>query len=146
MDRQLVFELPNDLTCIEGAVEFVLLRCEPCEEISRRLRFNFRVSLAEALANAMLYGNAGDPRKRVRVEITMDPDRVRARITDQGPGFDPNRVPDPTAPEHVDRPCGRGIFLMRQLMDEVHFNERGNAVTLVLRFPSEEALLREASA
>lgn len=146
MDRTLVFELPNDLTCIEGAVEFVLLRCESCDCVSRRLRFNFRVSLAEALANAMLYGNGGDPGKRVRVEVDVEPGRVRARIIDQGPGFDPDRIPDPTAPEQVDRPCGRGIFLMRQLMDEVHYNEEGNAVTLVLRFPPKEALLREASA
>jgi serine/threonine-protein kinase RsbW len=146
MDRQLVFELPNDLGCIEEAVEFVLLRCRHCEEVSRKLSFNFRVSLAEALANAMVYGNGGDPLKRVRVEVVLDTRMIRARVVDQGPGFDPNRVPDPTAPEYLNRPCGRGIFMMRKLMDEVHFNERGNAVTLVLRFPPPEAMLHEASA
>lgn len=145
MDRSLVFELPSDPTTIEGAVEFVLLRCESCEEASRRLRFNFRVSLAEALANAMRYGNAGDPGKRVRVEVRVDRAVVQARIIDEGEGFDPDRIPDPTAPEHLHRPCGRGIFLMRQLMDEVHFNERGNAVTLVLRFPTPEPPAREAA-
>jgi serine/threonine-protein kinase RsbW len=146
MDRQLVFELPNDPGCIEDAVEFVLFRCEPCSAVSRRLRFNFRVSLAEALANAMFYGNGGDPRKRVRVEVHVDDDRLSARIIDQGTGFNPDCLPDPTAPEHIDRPCGRGIFLMRKLMDEVHYNEQGNAVTLVLSFAEMEARPREASA
>jgi serine/threonine-protein kinase RsbW len=146
MDRKLVFELPNDLGCIEGAVEFVLMRCEFCEEVSRRLRFNFRVSFVEALANAMLYGNGGDPSKRVRVEVVLGQYALEARVIDQGPGFDPDRVPDPTAPDQLHRPCGRGIFLMRKLMDEVHFNDQGNAVTLVLRFQEREALLREATA
>jgi anti-sigma regulatory factor (Ser/Thr protein kinase) len=146
MDRQLVFELPNDLGCIEDAVEFVLVRCAHCDEAARRLRFNFRVSLAEALANAMVYGNGGDPLKRVRVEVAVDRRRIEARVIDQGPGFDPRCIPDPTSPEHLHRPCGRGIFLMRKLMDEVRFNERGNAVTLVLSFIDQEARPREASA
>jgi serine/threonine-protein kinase RsbW len=146
MDRQLVFELPNDLGCIEDAVEFVLVRCDACGDVARKLRFNFRVSLAEALANAMVYGNGGDPLKRVRVEVAFERHRVLARVVDQGPGFDPGCIPDPTAPEHLHRPCGRGIFLMRQLMDEVHFNEQGNAVTLVLSFNAPEARPREATA
>jgi serine/threonine-protein kinase RsbW len=146
MDRHLVFELPNDLACIEDAVDFVLVRCAHCDESPRRLRFNFRVSLAEALANAMVYGNGGDPCKRVRVEVTVDGRRIEARISDQGPGFDPGCIPDPRAPEHLNRPCGRGIFLMRELMDEVHYNERGNAVTLVLSVIDREARPREASA
>ena len=146
MERELVFELPNDLGCIEEAVEFVVGRCSTCQEVARKLRLNFRVSLVEALSNAMIYGNGRDPHKRVRLEVTVMKGRVTARVTDQGRGFDPNRVPDPTTPRNLTREGGRGLFLMRQLMDEVHFNDRGNSVTLTLHFSDGEALQGKASA
>ncbi|HET9949209.1 MAG TPA: ATP-binding protein, partial [Longimicrobiales bacterium] len=101
-----------------------------------RLNLNFRVGLTEALSNAMLYGNSRDPSKRVLVEIAFRGRRIEARVTDQGPGFDPSAVPDPTTPENITKPCGRGLFLMRQLLDEVWFNDQGNQVTLVLRLDS----------
>lgn len=146
MDRELVVELPNDLQCIEEAVEFVVRRCAICRAASARLRFNFRVSLSEALANAMIYGNGRDPSKRVRVEVAVAGTALEVRVTDQGRGFDPAKVSDPTCPEHLMEPGGRGIFLMRELMDDVRFNERGNAVTLVLRIPARTEMRREASA
>ena len=136
MDTELVLELPNDLRTIEHAVEYVMQRCAGCAEYERRLRLNFRVGLTEALSNAMLYGNEQDPDKRVRVEVTVGEEAITAQVTDQGNGFDPSRVPDPTAPENVTKPGGRGLFLMRELLDEVRFNEEGNSVTLVLRFGS----------
>ncbi len=111
--------------------------CLSCVEQASRLNLNFRVGLTEALSNAMLYGNGDDPTKRVLVEVTVLERRVVARVIDQGSGFDPNRVPDPTLPENLTRPCGRGLFLMRELLDEVSFNDRGNEVTLVLRLESD---------
>ena len=66
MERSFVVEVPNDLRAIERAVELVVRRCQTCEEQARRFHLNFRVGLAEALANAMLYGNGADPAKRVR--------------------------------------------------------------------------------
>jgi serine/threonine-protein kinase RsbW len=146
MDRELVFELPNDLQCIEEAVEFVVGRCGGCVAAAEKLRFNFRVSLTEALANAMIYGNGRDPSKRVRVEMRMRSRALRVRVTDQGHGFDADTVPDPTRPENLECPGGRGIFLMRKLMDEVRYNERGNAVTLTLHLPESGPIRREASA
>lgn len=146
MDRDLVFELPNDLQCIEDAVEFVVGRCEGCNAKERRLRFNLRVSLTEALSNAMIYGNRRDPTKRVRVEVVLRGRALSLRVIDQGPGFDRRCLVDPTAPENLHCPGGRGIFLMRELMDEVRFNERGNAVTLVLRLSHADPVRREASA
>ena len=140
MDRAVVLELPTDVRSIERAVEYVMLRCRNCPEQGRRLDLNFRVGLTEALANAMLYGNAHDPSKPVLVEVTIEDGRLLARITDQGPGFDPTSVPDPTEEANLSRPCGRGLFLMRELMDEVWFNDRGNQVTLVLRFNTGGAL------
>lgn len=133
MDNDLVLELPTDIRSIEHAVEYVVRRCQSCESHAERLRLNFRVGLTEALSNAMLYGNGYDPAKRVRVEVTVDDGQLRARVTDQGVGFDPNAVPDPTTAENLLKPGGRGLFLMRQLLDEVQYNDRGNQVTLVLR-------------
>ena len=136
METELVLELPNDLRAIEHAVEYVMQRCGPCQDDERKLRLNFRVGLTEALSNAMLYGNEQDPRKRVRVEITVGEREIKARVTDEGEGFDPGEIPDPTTPTNLVKAGGRGLFLMRQLMDEVHYNERGNSVTLVLRLDS----------
>ncbi len=133
MAPDLVLDLPSDLSSIEEAVEYVMRQCGPCGEDPRRLRLNLRVGLMEALANAMMYGNGRDPSKRVKMEVAFREQAITARITDQGSGFNPLKVPDPTAPPNLTKAEGRGIFLMRELLDEVHFNDRGNSVTLVLR-------------
>lgn len=138
MQPDLVIELPNDLRAIPQAVDYAVRCCSTCEDVARRLRLNFRVSLTEALSNAMLYGNGSDSSKRVRLEVLVSETQITAKVTDQGDGFDPCVVPDPTTPENLTRTGGRGIFLMRELMDEVRFNEVGNAVTLVLRLEPAE--------
>jgi serine/threonine-protein kinase RsbW len=137
VDQELILELPNDIRSIEHAVEYVMRHCSTCCDYARRFNLNFRVGLTEALSNAMLYGNASDPEKRVRVEVTIRVEEVAVRVTDQGVGFDPTTVPDPTLPDNISKSGGRGIFLMKSLMDEVRFNEQGNSVTLVLRFEGE---------
>lgn len=146
MHRHLAFDLPSDLDCIEDAVEFLLRRSELGQMALLREAFKLRVCLCEALSNAMNYGNAGDPGKRVRLEMTLHEGLLRVRVSDEGEGFDPARLPDPTAPERLDSAGGRGIFLMRELMDDVQFNERGNEVTLLLRIPLGQASRTEASA
>ena len=129
----LVLDLPSDIAAIERAVDDAVEHCSPAGLDRRRLLLNFRVGLTEALSNAVLYGNLGDPDKRVRVELRAVPGEVRVRVADEGEGFDPGAVPDPRLPENRILPTGRGVFLMRALMDEVRFNRRGNAVTLTLR-------------
>jgi serine/threonine-protein kinase RsbW len=137
VDQELILELPNDIRTIEHAVDYVMRHCSTCCDYARRLNLNFRVGLTEALSNAMLYGNASDPRKRVRVEVDIRVEEVAVRVTDQGVGFDPTTVPDPTLPDNISKTGGRGIFLMKALMDEVRFNDQGNSVTLVLRLEGE---------
>ena len=137
MDQELILELPNDIRSIENAVEYVMRHCSTCCDYARRFNLNFRVGLTEALSNAMIYGNDGDPEKRVRVEVTVKVEEVAVRVTDQGVGFDPTSVPDPTLPDNITKTGGRGIFLMKALMDEVRFNDQGNSVTLVLRLEGE---------
>ncbi len=135
MDAQLTFQLPSDVLRIEGAVERMVALCDPYIELERRasrLRMNLRVALAEAISNAMLYGNGADRSKQVHVELSVTRKAIVARITDEGSGFDYRSVPDPTTPDSLLKPDGRGIFLMRELLDEISFNERGNSVTLLL--------------
>lgn len=127
------FEVPSDIHAIEGTVAALVERCRAAAFDGPRLTLNFRVGVTEALANAMLYGNHSDAQVPVRVEVVIDPSRVVVRVTDQGNGFNPDRIPDPTLDCNLERTGGRGLFLIRKLMDEVHFNERGNQVQLVLR-------------
>jgi serine/threonine-protein kinase RsbW len=95
----------------------------------------FAVHLAceEALANALRHGTHHDPDKEVRLVSHVGPDGVRIEIEDDGPGFNPATVPDPTAPENLERESGRGLLLMRAYMDKVEFEDRGNRVVLVRR-------------
>lgn len=142
----LVLELPSDVGSIETAVDFVLQNCRSCRHDPARLHLNLRVGLTEALANAVHYGNGNDPNKQVRIEVTLMGGSVTARVTDEGAGFDPASVPDPTDPANLLKSGGRGLYLMRQLLDEVSFNERGNSVTLVLRLGEGVSLEGGASA
>jgi serine/threonine-protein kinase RsbW len=132
MQIDYVLELPNDLRAIERSVDYLMDKGRDVGFDYDRLRLNFRVCLTEALANAMLYGNCRDPRKRVRVEAHLTPVEIKVQVTDEGRGFDPASVMDPTLPDNRVRSGGRGIFLIRQLMDRVEFNERGNSITMVL--------------
>ena len=95
--------LPNDVHAIEDAVDAVVDGSLAAGfDDGDRLRLNLRVSLSEALANAMLNGNRRDPSKRVLVEARFRRDRVVVRVTDEGGGFNPALVPDPTLPEAME--------------------------------------------
>ena len=133
LEAELRLSLPSDIHMVERAVELVAAHLETRFTSLRTIRFNVRVALAEALANAILYGNAQDPAKCVTVRVAFGPDRVEAEVTDQGQGFDPESVPDCTLPERIQSEDGRGLFLIRRLMDEVRFNEKGNSVWMSVR-------------
>jgi len=92
--------------------------------------FAIRLALDEALTNAVRHGNASDPTKNVTVEFTADAKQIVITIEDEGFGFTPDDVPDPTAGENLCRPHGRGVMLMRVYMTDVQYNARGNRVTL----------------
>ena len=97
---------------------------------SERDQFGARLSLEEAIVNGIKHGNRDDPRKSVRVDYSVSGEHFTVSVEDEGPGFDPIGVPDPLAPENLERPGGRGVFLMRHYMTSVEYNERGNCVTL----------------
>jgi serine/threonine-protein kinase RsbW len=132
MNRDLTFELPTDVRAIERFVDNLLDHGRGAGFNAGRLRLNLRVGLTEALSNAMLYGNRADPQRSVHVEARFSNEEIVVRVTDEGAGFDPTGVPDPTTPANRLRTRGRGIFLIRQLMDGVEYNERGNSVEMRL--------------
>lgn len=89
-------------------------------------------ALREAVANAVRHGNRQDPKKLVRIEYTVHDSTVTIVVEDEGEGFDPGDVPDPTNPENLLRPSGRGIFYMRQFMSRVEFSTTACGGTAVL--------------
>jgi serine/threonine-protein kinase RsbW len=91
---------------------------------------NILIALTEAVNNAIYHGNKQDPSKTVVVKYEATGDRFFFRIEDDGPGFDYQNVPDPTSPENLEKPNGRGVFLMRHLSDELAFFEDGRIVEL----------------
>jgi serine/threonine-protein kinase RsbW len=108
--------------------------------VSAMLGFNedeahyVNVAVRESLVNAIRHGNAMDESKRVSVEFVMHPDRLEVRVQDQGAGFDPDSLADPTTEENILKSTGRGIFFMRSFMDEVRYSfpsQGGTLVTMV---------------
>jgi serine/threonine-protein kinase RsbW len=95
--------------------------------------FAIRLALEEALVNGFRHGNRGDPDKHVTVECAIDPSEVCLEVIDQGEGFDPGSVPDPTAEENIEIPSGRGIMLMRAYMTSVDYLPPGNRLRIVYR-------------
>ena len=106
---------------------------------SPRTCWELRLVLEEAIVNALKHGNGGDPSKQVHIYYYVGPGAVLADIEDEGPGFDPWSIPDPTLPENLDRPSGRGLFLMRSYTTWVSYYGRGNIVTLCKLRPAEGA-------
>jgi serine/threonine-protein kinase RsbW len=103
---------------------------------------NIAMAVREAAVNAVLHGNAYNPAKRITVSFEANSDALVVRVIDQGPGLDPSNLPDPLAPENILRGSGRGIFLIRAFMDEVHFRQLhpGTELTLIKhRAPAQPA-------
>ena len=133
--RVIELDIPNDVQQIEHVVEQVQRECALMQFGARQLMLNLAVALTEALSNAILRGNNDDPSKHVQVKAHVDTTRLVIDVIDEGGGFDLDQCTlDPTTPDNVDREDGRGLFLMRQLMDRVERidDARGNLVRLTL--------------
>ena len=96
-------------------------------------RFRIGMAVREAAVNAVLHGNEYDPAKQIAVSLENTGESLVISVADQGKGLDPDTIPDPLAPENLLRGTGRGIFLIRSLMDEVHFRQLhpGTELTLI---------------
>lgn len=95
--------------------------------------FGMRLALEEAVVNAMKHGNGLDPAKQVHIHCEITRELARVRVSDEGPGFDPGDVPDPTEEDNLEKPSGRGLMLMRAFMSLIEYNDSGNQVTLEKR-------------
>ena len=111
-----------------------------CEQILSLIRdykyseddiFAIHLALEEALINAVKHGNNMNPDKEVKVEYTIMPDKIDVSVTDQGRGFNSERVPDPRLDENLYKTNGRGLFLIRSYMDRIEFNEAGNCIRMI---------------
>jgi len=154
------WELGNDLAEVTPVVTLLEGRLARDGFVDETARIQLSVALREAIVNAMLHGNLGlssaeketDPdahdrlaserravspyrERRVRVTVTETVDDVTYVVSDDGPGFDLDTVPDPTDPANLERTCGRGLFLIRTFMDEVSHTDGGRTITMVKRRP-----------
>jgi serine/threonine-protein kinase RsbW len=113
---------------------------EVCKQILPRLEagnfsqediFAVHLALEEAFINAVKHGNKMDPKKEVKIDYSVSPDKVEISMTDEGEGFDPEAVPDPRLGENLYKNEGRGLLLIHSYMDMVEFNKSGNGLHMV---------------
>jgi len=117
---------PKNIAEVEPYVTQVVQKYE----INQELYGNMLITLTEAVSNAIIHGNSAKAAKKVVVSTNCSNQRICFTIQDEGAGFNPDTLPDPTAPENILTPGGRGVFLMRQLSDVVTFSDDGRLVTL----------------
>ncbi|MFH0883916.1 MAG: ATP-binding protein [bacterium] len=135
MSKKYKLEIPSDPEMIVDVDAFA-------EERIDRMRFtqdqrdDIAISISEAVNNAIVHGNHGDRSKFVKIELEELSDGIRIRVHDQGSGFDPKQVADPTDPENLLALSGRGFLIIRHLMDEVSVipGKRGTLIEMVKRF------------
>ncbi|MCS7081664.1 MAG: ATP-binding protein [Bacteroidetes bacterium] len=125
-------ELPSSYEAL-GRVEGLLEEIRRVVALSDSRYFDLVVAVTEAVTNAIEHAHAGQRALPIYLEARWGEGQLVVSVQDQGPGFDVEALPDPTDPENLMRPGGRGVFLMRALMDEVRFLDRGRRVELVLR-------------
>jgi serine/threonine-protein kinase RsbW len=121
--------IPSQSGAHRRVVEEILDRLEQ-EQWSRHDVFSVRLALEEAIVNAIKHGNRLDEEKKVAIACKTSSSRLWVKVTDEGPGFAPEGVPDCTDPSNLERPGGRGIMLMRCYMNRVEYNETGNVVEM----------------
>lgn len=115
------------------------------ERLTRELRrlgwcecdiFGVQMAIEESISNAIRHGNGQDESKRVLFRCKVDTQEFWAEVCDEGFGFNPSQMPDPTSPENIEAPGGRGLMLIRAYMSDVYYNDVGNCVTMVKRSSS----------
>lgn len=116
----------NNLRIVENAIDFVTSQTG----INQDNYGKILIATLEGVNNAIVHGNKSEPAKFVEIEINMKGNFLEVTITDEGLGFKPEKVPDPTLPENIECLNGRGLFLMSKLADEIKFNKKGNSVKL----------------
>lgn len=131
--------LPSDLDAGHAVIEELMAALDSCGWEGRDV-FHIQMAIEEAVVNSIEHGNKRNPEKEVHVVFKVTRERTELEVTDQGDGFDHHNVADPTEEDRVDQPRGRGVMLIRELMSEARYNEKGNSVWMVkLRSEASEA-------
>ena len=123
------FVIPSDLNEARQVQELIEKQLEQCHYEDKDI-FGIRLALEEAIVNAIKHGNQMDKDKKIHVRFRVLPERFDVGVTDEGPGYNPTDVPDPLADENLERPSGRGLFLMQYYMTEVTVHPPGNRLTM----------------
>ncbi len=124
---------------IESAISNLRLVENAIDDITNEYGINqenygkILVSTLEAVNNAIVHGNKSDISKYVQIEITLQKEILKVEISDEGTGFKPGEIPDPTRPENLEAINGRGVFLMSRLADGIEFNKKGNKVKMTFK-------------
>lgn len=127
---EIVLSIPSEdkhVYLLDLVISYVAKEMEFDEETTEQVN----LAIIEAGTNAIKHGNGGDPGKKAQFRFRIEADKLTVSVKDTGTGFDPEDVGDPLSPENFMKPCGRGIFLMRALMDEVEYNIEENTGTEV---------------
>jgi len=128
--------MPSARAAVAPMIERVLAAVADAG-LTQERQDNLAVAVAEALSNAALHGNRLAPRRLVRVVVEVPPEGgAVVEVTDSGEGFDSASVSDPTDPARVLMPGGRGVFLMKRLVDHLEYNAAGNSVRLTMNAPN----------
>jgi serine/threonine-protein kinase RsbW len=126
------FKIESDITnlrVVENAIDEVTSDIG----ISQDFYGKILVSTLEAVNNAILHGNRSDPEKIVNISITYSSNMLKIRVKDEGSGFKPDEVPDPTIPANLEALNGRGVYLMSKLADKIVYSKKGNSVTMTFK-------------
>ncbi len=127
---RLDFLIPSDLSYVLGVNHVVSLLLREFSFPAPDYRINIPLACDEAITNAIIHGNHSDPDKKVSIQVYISSSRIRVRIKDQGDGFDASKVADPTEGSNLMRSSGRGVYLMRSIMDSVEYKENGRVLEL----------------
>lgn len=128
-----MFEIPSETRSLKEVSDRILGSLE-AYRLNESLLFDIRLCIEEAVRNAIVHGNRSNRDLPVKIAYSVRPGACEISVEDKGAGFDYREVPDPTTEENLLKPGGRGVYLMRTLMDRVEYNERGNAVRMVKYF------------
>jgi serine/threonine-protein kinase RsbW len=132
-----IFKEMNKMISIPSKIENLRVVEKTIDEISAEYKFhnevygNILISAIEAVNNAILHGNKLDETKNVSISFSVKDNQFKIVVKDQGTGFDYAHIPDPTAPENIEKINGRGVFLMGKLSDEINFSDNGSKVELI---------------
>ncbi|MDD5423704.1 MAG: ATP-binding protein [Candidatus Omnitrophica bacterium] len=128
--KELEFEIPSDPEYIKDASEKVLGFLEGLE-LTKEILFDIRLCLEEAVINAIKYGNKLEKAIPVSIRVSFSEGRLEIMVKDCGKGFQYSDIPDPRSSKNILKHGGRGLFLIRNLMDEVVFNDSGNEIKMI---------------